>query len=98
MAKTKAKKGTKKPSQEDFTSADKIENEDLMIINLRMREKDVAQLKLQLLQMQLEKVQAEAEGAENHFQQLMGNVNEKYGLSPRIDKFDIATGEIQRGE
>ncbi len=75
-----------------------LSQEDLLIVQLRVQEKQNAQLRVSLLTLQHEKAIADQEAKERGLRQVMQSVNEKYELIPGEDAFDLNTGEIKRGE
>jgi len=83
----------KKPEPE----AEAIERDDLLILQIAAKSSENTALKLQLAQVNVEKLQVEKQQMDTQMQRLNLQVNEKYKLVPGTDKLDINTGTISRG-
>lgn len=95
-----AKKMSKKkttPAAEKKPEPEAIERDDLLILQIAAKSSENTALKLQLAQVNVEKLQAEKQQMDTQMQRLSLQVNEKYKLVPGTDKLDINTGTITRG-
>jgi hypothetical protein len=93
---------TKKMSKKKTTPAaekkpEAIERDDLLILQIAAKSSENTALKLQLAQVNVEKLQVEKQQMDTQMQRLNLQVNEKYKLVPGTDKLDINTGTISRG-
>lgn len=93
------KKALKKAEAKSSKNEDPktIEHDDLLILQIAAKSLENTELKLQLAQVNAEKLQAEKKALETQLQRLSLQVNEKYSLVPGTDTLNINTGEITRG-
>jgi hypothetical protein len=97
MAKKEPK--AKKKTAKKAAPVAQLEQEDLLILQIVVKDFENANLKHQLHQMQAQQVQANAEAAQKKVREINGQLNEKYKLSSdNGDRIDINTGNITRGE
>ncbi len=98
--KTQRKKAPKKPTpkkQKGNGVEAQIEREDLLLMQIAVKDLENAQLRTELLQLRAERAPTAVEQAQQVLQKLSAQANEKYKLTPGEDSFDLGTGTITRG-
>jgi hypothetical protein len=94
------KKAAKKAAakKDNGTSvASEFTREDLLTMQIAVKDIEIANLRKELAALRAEVTANGLTQAQATLQQLSGQVNEKYALTPGEDSYDLSTGVITRG-
>jgi hypothetical protein len=85
------------PVQETAATTDIVALEDLLKLQITLKEAENAQLRRQLAEADLEKYTRLVDTSSAQLKRIVAQANEKYQLRPSLDTLDVATGKITRG-
>jgi len=74
-----------------------VEKDDLLMIHLAVKNVEIAQLREELSKLRAAQGETLLEQARKQLSLLGEQANEKYGLTPGSDSYDLNTGVIKRG-
>ena len=95
--KKKAAKKATAPKEKKTELPTEVAREDLLTIQLAVKTVEVAVLREELAKLRASQGETVVEQARQQLSELGSQANEKYGLTPGEDSYDLNTGTIKRG-